>query len=207
MRELMSYLPENYQDSPDTVSFQGALQPESDAVWAARDALLAELNPYTATEKGLPYWEDALGLGVCVGLPLNVRRGQIVAKLQGRGAITPAMLREVAETMLGVPVTVTEVYDEYRVELGVPVGYVQGKDMGQLKERLREILPAHLDFACIVWVRGLLSLTPRLGPQFSVRPVEHYRPGQTNLAVGATAWVGRTISSSTLPVKEYGPLE
>lgn len=206
MKDLLSYLPENYQDSPEAAAFQNALQPESDAVWAAREALLAQLSPYTATEKGLPYGEDALGLGVCDGLPVDVRRAQIVAKLQGRGPITPAMLQAVAETMLGVPVTVTEMYGECRVELDVPTGYVPGKDMGQLKEQLREILPAHLDFACIVPVLGLLSLTPRLGPQFSVSPVEYYRPGQTDLAVGATAWVGGTISS-TPPVKEYGPLE
>lgn len=207
MSELLSYLPENYRKSRETVAFQTALQPEIDAVWEARNALLEQLSPYTATELGLPYWERALGLGICDGLSLDVRRNQIVVKLQGRGVITTDVLKTVAETMLGVSVTVTEIYGEYRIELEVPKGFVPGQNMAQLKERLREILPAHLDLACIVPVLGLLSLTPRLGPQVSVSPVPYYRPDQTNLVLGTTAWLGRAVSINPLPVDEYGPLE
>ena len=88
MRELMSYLPENYLASRETVTFQEALQPEVNAIWEARDSLLAQLDPYNATW-GLDYWEDALGLGACQGIPLDTRRRQIVAKLQGRATTTP----------------------------------------------------------------------------------------------------------------------
>lgn len=207
MKDLLSYLPENYQESRETVAFQRAVQPEVDAVWEARDALLAQLSPYTATELGLPYWERALGLGICDGLSLDVRRAQIVAKLQGRGAITPAALKTVAETMLGVPVTITEVYGEYRVELEMPKGLKPGDNVAQLKARLGEILPAHLDLACIVPLLGLLSLTPRLGPQVSERPLPLYRPDQTVMLMGATAWLGCITSVNALPVTEYGPLE
>ena len=61
MRRLMDYLPENYPASRETAAFQEALQPEADALWAARDGLLAQLDPYTATW-GLDYWERALGI-------------------------------------------------------------------------------------------------------------------------------------------------
>lgn len=54
MRRLMDYLPENYPASRETAAFQEALQPEADALWAARDGLLAQLDPYTATW-GLDY--------------------------------------------------------------------------------------------------------------------------------------------------------
>lgn len=45
----MSYLPENYPASRETVAFQRALQPEVELIWRVRDGLLAQLNPYTAT--------------------------------------------------------------------------------------------------------------------------------------------------------------
>ena len=44
MRRLMDYLPENYPASRETAAFQEALQPEADALWAARDGLLAQLD-------------------------------------------------------------------------------------------------------------------------------------------------------------------
>ena len=45
----MSYLPENYPASRETVCFQQALQPEAEGLWAARDDLLAQLDLWTAT--------------------------------------------------------------------------------------------------------------------------------------------------------------
>ncbi len=140
----MSYLPENYPASRETVTFQQALQPEVDAIWEARDDLLAQLNPCTA-DWGLDYWENALGLGACDGIPLDTRRRQIVAKLQGRATTTPEVVRAVAETMLGVPVRVVEVFGEYRVELETAPGYRPRAGIGQLRGRLAEIMPAHLD--------------------------------------------------------------
>lgn len=41
----MSYLPENYPASRETVTFQEALQPEVGVMWEARDDLLVQLDP------------------------------------------------------------------------------------------------------------------------------------------------------------------
>ena len=57
----MSYLPEWYQNSRETVAIQESIQPEIDLIQQARDDLLAQLNPWTATW-GVALWEDALGL-------------------------------------------------------------------------------------------------------------------------------------------------
>lgn len=70
----MSYLPENYPASRETVCFQQALQPEAEGLWAARDDLLAQLDLWTATW-GLDLWEAALGLSNGQGLDLRALGG------------------------------------------------------------------------------------------------------------------------------------
>lgn len=199
----MSYLPENYPASRETVTFQEALQPEVDAMWAARDDLLAQLDPWTA-EWGLDYWEAALGLSNGQGVDLNVRRRAIVAKLQGRAATTPEVVRNVAETLLGVPVTVIEVFGEYRVELEVKPGLAPGAELPRLKEQLRQIMPAHLDWAVVIPVLAQISLTPRAGPRCSEVALERYRPEPPGIWTGMTSWLGCVASVSTLPMAEQG---
>lgn len=199
MRELMSYLPENYPASRETVAFQEALQPEVGILWEARDDLLAQLDPYSATW-GLDYWEDALGLSNGQGLELGARRRVIVAKLQGRATTTPEVVKTVTETILGVPVEVVEVFDEYRVELVVPAGFVPGDELARLKAQLRGIMPAHLDWACVIPVLALISLTPRVGPRFSEITLKPFRPEFPTIPLGATPWLGCAISTCTLPM-------
>lgn len=162
----MEWLPENYPASGETVTFQEALQPEVEALWRLRQAFLLQLDPYTATW-GLPYWEDSLGLNGSEGLSLDIRCRQVVAKLQGRGATTVEVVRELAETLLGMPVTVTEWYSEYRVELeadgmdGLPEGALP------LRERLEEIMPAHLDWQILIRVWADYIISAATGPRTS----------------------------------------
>ena len=197
----MSYLPENYPASKETVTFQEALQPEVGVLWEARDDLLAQLDPWTA-EWGLDYWEAALGLSNGRGVDLDVRRRAVVAKLQGRATTTPEAVKNVAETLLGVPVEVIEVFGEYRVELEVKPGLVPGAELPRLKEQLRQIMPAHLDWAVVIPVLARISLTPRAGPRCSEVVLEHYRPEPPGIRTGMTSWLGCVASVSTLPMAE-----
>lgn len=199
MRELMSYLPEDYQSSRETIAFQEALQPEVTAVWEARDDLLAQLNPYTAGW-GLDYWENALGFGACQGLPLDTRRRQVVAKLQGRSTTTPAVVKAVAETLLGVPVRVIEVFNEYRVELEVESGGKLPPGAPQLKERLREIMPAHLDWALVIPTVLRIPIRAALGPRrgYAAPPAFEPRLPAGNFRMAPV--LGVRYSTITLPV-------
>lgn len=199
MRELMSYLPENYPASKETVAFQEALQPEAGVMWEARDDLLAQLDPYTATW-GLDYWEAGLGLSNGQGIGADIRRRAIVAKLQGRATTTPEVIKTVAETLLGVPVKVVEVFGEYRVELVVEPGFVPGAELARLKEQLKQIMPAHLDWACVIPVLTLISLTPRVGPRFSEVALRPFRNQLPEIPLSMTAWLGCVTSTSTLPM-------
>lgn len=171
----MSYLPENYPASSETVTFQEAIQPEIGELWRLRDEFLQQLNPYTATW-GLPLWEKALGLKVSSGLEIDVRRRAVVAKLQGLGTTTVKVVQDLAETLLGVPVEVFEYYSEYRVELAVEGGFRPGPWMGPLKAQLDQIMPAHLGWGFFIQLPVSITLTPHLGPRMSVSTLPQYHP-------------------------------
>lgn len=203
MRELMSYLPENYPASRETVVFQEALQPEVGVLWEARDDLLAQLDPYSATW-GLDLWEDALGLSNGQGLDLDTRRRIIVAKLQGRATTTPQVVKDVAETLLGVPVGVVEVFDEYTVLLATPAGFLPKPKAAHLRAQLRDIMPAHLDFQIVIPTLSFLAITGRLGPRFTQTTLPPFQGTIPEVPLYATPLRGWVFSTQTLPQKEGG---
>lgn len=194
----MGYLPDNYPDSRETVTFQEALQPEMALCWAHRNNLLLQLNPYTATW-GLDLWEDALGLGRSDGLALDVRRRQVVAKLQGVGTTTPEVVRDVAETLLGCPVAVVEHFSQYWVELEVDNGGRLPQGVEQLKARLREIMPAHLGWALVIPTRLEIGIALGLGPRLSRAspPLYRHRPPAGQFCT--VPLLGTRRSTITLP--------
>ena len=205
MRELLSYLPDAYQNSPETVAFQTALQPEVDGVWAARDSLLAQLDPYTA-DWGLDYWEAALGIAPAGHLSLETRRRQIAAKLQGRGPTTADTLRQLAETFLGVPVEVTEVFGQYRVELTAEGLAVDREGMARLREQLIAVLPAHLDFQVVLPRWLLLAVTPTVGPRQGETMPNRFRGRLPAIRLAVTAWGGAASGVTPLPPATRGGL-
>lgn len=202
----MSYLPENFPDSKETVTFQEAVQPEVSLMWRARDWLLTQLNPRTADEGGLPYWEDALGLGPCEALDLDTRRRQIAAKLQGRAATTPAVVKAVAETILGFPVKVIEHFSEYRVELRADSGGVLPAGAPQLKARLGEIMPAHLDWQVVLptWLPIPILTAP--GPRISRAAPPQHRAALGPGRIPAAVCLGTRYSRAAPPMAAYTPL-
>lgn len=202
MKSLMSYLPENYPDSRETVAFQEALQPEVELMWRARDSLLAQLNPYTA-DWGLPYWEDALGLGSCEGIAIDTRRRQIAAKLQGRATTTPAVVRTVAETLLGVDVTVVEVFGQYLVQLETPPGYRPAAGIDRLRKQLGEIMPAHLDWQLVIPTTICVPILPALGPRTARSAPPAYRARLGPGCIPAACAMGTRYSTVTLPMTAY----
>ncbi|HIT31691.1 MAG TPA: DUF2313 domain-containing protein [Candidatus Enterenecus stercoripullorum] len=155
MKNLMNYLPDWNKDSPETVTIQEAIQPEITKLWEARDDLLLQLNPWTATW-GLDYWENGLGLQSLPQENLAQRRANVAAKLRARETTTPALVREVSETILGVPVTVKEIFSGYRVEICFDAQGELPEGMEALRTQLDQIMPAHLawDF--------LITMTPSL---------------------------------------------
>ena len=144
MKTLMDYLPELYLSSREVTVFQEAWQPEVDLVWKARDDLLAQLNPNTATW-GLALWEEALGLPSDESIPASSRRIRMIARLRGMGTTTPARLQSVLETFCpGCDVSVVEHFRKYLVEIKLRLTDHRVEDMPGLKAMLKLIMPAHL---------------------------------------------------------------
>lgn len=199
MRELMHYLPENYMGSAETVAFQEALQPEVVELWRARDELLAQLDPWTATW-GLSLWEKALGIKNAEGLELHLRRRQIVAKVQGRGTTTVKVVEQMGETLLGVPCKVTEIYGEYRFELEPESGGKLPQGSAQLRERLEEILPAHLGWQLVVTVWMDYIIGTALGPRHSNTILVRRATELAGQIVDCAIRCGGPVSVSALPI-------
>lgn len=177
MRELMSYLPEAYEGSPETITIQRAMQPEMDELWVGRDSLLQQLDPRTATW-GLAKWEEAFGLSVDESKDIECRRSRVVAKLRGNGTTTVALIKEVSESFSNGQVDVAEFYGEYRLEIrfvgtvGVP------PNMDDLQEILESIIPAHLDWAFVIYYRTHVQLTPYTYAQLAAFTHHTIREGE-----------------------------
>lgn len=201
----MSYLPENYPDSKETVTFQEAIQPEVRLIWEARDSLLRQLDPYTA-DWGLDYWENALGLLPGRGVEPDARRRQVVAKLQGRATTTPEVLETVAETLLGVHVTVAEHFSQYRVELEAEAGYRPGGGMDRVCRQLRDIMPAHLDWQLVIPTVVYVPIRVALGPQISVTEASLARGGALEAGVRICYALGQRVSMNAPSLARERPL-
>ena len=148
MRKLIARYQDFYAGSPEFVDLQEALEPEALALWEARDGLLDQLVVETATW-GLKYWEQTLGIPVDEAKELDYRRSRIKSRLRGAGVTTVALIQNVAESFSNGAVAVTEYPAQCRLEIkfvgtiGIP------PNMDDLTQTLRDILPAHLEWAYV----------------------------------------------------------
>jgi hypothetical protein len=173
---LIRLLPEFYQNSQPVQEIQGALDTQAEALWAARDGLMEQLNVSTATW-GLDAWEEALGLETDLTRPYDYRRSRILSKLRGRGTTTVAMIQNVAESFSNGEVEVTEYPGDYRFEIkfvgtvGIP------PNMDDLTAAIEEIKPAHLDYDYIILYRTQAQLAPYTHTQLSAYSHQMLREG------------------------------
>lgn len=155
---LMEHLDEALEASPETAAFQEAWQPELEALWAARDGLLEQLSPYTASW-GLELWEAALGLTAQEGRTQAQRQAQVVAKLRGVGPVTPELIRSVCRDLVSGEVAVTEFCDEYRVVIDFVGVFGVPPNIADVVRELDELLPAHLAWEYVYHFRPYGDLT------------------------------------------------
>lgn len=98
---------------------------------------------------GLKYWEQTLGIPVDEAKELDYRRSRIKSRLRGAGVTTVALIQNVAESFSNGAVAVTEYPAQCRLEIkfvgtiGIP------PNMDDLTQTLRDILPAHLEWAYV----------------------------------------------------------
>jgi len=146
LKPLIERYPTFYANSPEFKDLQAAIEPEIRALWEARDGFLAQLNVETATW-GLKYWEQTLGIPVEESKDASYRRSRIQSKLRGAGITNVALIKSVAESFSNGEVEVTEYPSLFKLEIafvgtkGIP------PNMEDFTRSLRDILPAHLEWA------------------------------------------------------------
>ena len=176
MENLIDLLPEFYRESAQVVALQGAYQHWSDALQAARDDLMAQMNVATATW-GLVSWEKALGLTTDATKSNDYRRTRIMSKLRGQGTTTKAMIENVAESFSNGDVTIIEYSAESRFEvkfvgtLGIP------PNMDDLTAAIEEIKPAHLAYSYVYLYRTWDMLASYTWAQLADYTWEQVREG------------------------------
>lgn len=149
MRAFLARYPDFYTRSPQFKDLQDALEPELLALWERRDSVLDQLAVDTATW-GLKYWERTLNIPVEETKGTEYRRSRIKSKLRGVGVTTVALIQDVAESFSNGAVAVTEYPGQYRLEIKFVGTFGIPPNMDDLKQALREIMPAHLKWDYVI---------------------------------------------------------
>ena len=141
----MEKLPEEvYHGEEHVKCFQGAVQEQIEQVQAARDDLMLQLRPSTATW-GLTLYEKQYGITPDVTKPRDQRLSRWRAKRRGQGTTTKELIELMASSFSGGEVAVTEHTSEYLVEIMFVGTWGVPPNIEDFEQSIREALPAHLD--------------------------------------------------------------
>lgn len=144
---IVNQYPKWWQASPETLAIWQAEDTEAAALRAHWREVLDQCNVETATW-GLALWERQLDLPTDSGLPDDLRRSKILAKLRGVGTVTLAMMQAVAESYTDGEVVVEEYPKQYYFNLRY-LDTVGVAHQDQLMQTIEEIKPAHLEYHII----------------------------------------------------------
>lgn len=140
---LLDYLPESYQNSPETVDLLQAMGKQTETLY---DRYLDFLNQHqvcTATW-GLSFWEQIYGIPADVSKPEQERREVLYSKMRAIGSVTPEMIRSIAAAFSEGKPVVTEFPSEYRFTVFVTQSLDRPTYLYGLYTAIEEMKPAHL---------------------------------------------------------------
>lgn len=107
-QEIIDYVSRIYGESYVGLWMYQAIGTVLDQLYQTSEQMMSETSPVTA-DVLLKAWENEYNIPVDTTLTVQQRRGQILAKLQSRGACTPYRLEKAVSSALGgVQVEVTE---------------------------------------------------------------------------------------------------
>ncbi|MUT67821.1 DUF2313 domain-containing protein [Paenibacillus sp. NEAU-GSW1] len=163
-QELLQYLPGYYSRIKEFQQLYDSEGVEFDDLVEATNSNLDQIFVDTATW-GLSRWEKELAIKPPAGQPFEQRRSTIRSKMRGTGMITIKLIRSVAEAFHGGEIDVSTHPELYRVTIkfidsvGIP------PNLDDLKNVLRDIIPAHLDvvytfsYLLINEIHGMVTLS------------------------------------------------
>ncbi|MEA5085110.1 MAG: putative phage tail protein [Lachnospiraceae bacterium] len=146
---MIDYLPLRYQEMPEVVDMEKALNIVASMVESQRDEILKQINLETATW-GLSTWESEYGINVDITKTYAFRRSRIKSKMRGQGTTTIDMIKNVAESFVNGLVDIVEHNEENSFD--VKMMSVKGipPNMDDLITAVEEIKPAHLAYTIIL---------------------------------------------------------
>lgn len=141
--ELMKYLPEWYENSPETKDLLNAMETETKSRAEGQEEISDQCYVKSATW-GLTLWEKMYGILPDIAKPYDFRRSRLLSKMRGVGSVTAAMLANVAASYTNGEVEVIEHNDEYYFVVDFVGTKGQPPNLDDLKAAIEEIKPAHL---------------------------------------------------------------
>lgn len=139
------FLPPHWAASEQMTAFHTANEAQLGKIFEALEAVFAQFDPQTATW-ALNLWEQAYGVPVDVGKPIDFRRSRLVAKLRGRGTSTVELVRDVASSYTDMDVEVEEFPAQYRTDIRFIGTITSPANLEELSQSLVDVLPAHLQY-------------------------------------------------------------
>ena len=85
--ELIKYLPEWYENSPETKDLLNAMETETKSRAEGQEEISDQCYVNSATW-GLTLWEKMYGILPDIAKPYDFRRSRILSKMRGVGAVT-----------------------------------------------------------------------------------------------------------------------
>lgn len=149
MSALLTYLPAHYQDAPEVKALLGAVEPEIEELWRAKDGLFDQMDIHKATW-GLSDWERSLGLEVNVNQTNEARRARVLAKLRGSSNATVFAVKQVVSSYTTMDVDIRERVAEFTFDVRFLGTSLAPDNLEGLSAALDEMLPAHVAYDYIL---------------------------------------------------------
>lgn len=139
---LIGYLPPVLQNVEEFKVIFGAEDEEIKNLYTALENLLKDQFIHEATENGIKRWERILKIIPGADDTLDMRRFEILNRLNIKIPYTITMLRNKIQALYGNDCSIKYISDTYALNVIVP--NVTDKELANLKSMLDVIVPANL---------------------------------------------------------------
>lgn len=145
---LIKYLPLVLQNIEEFKALYGAEDVEINNLYEALQTLLKDQFVHEATENGIKRWEKILKIIPGVDDTLDMRRFEILNRLNIKIPYTITMLRNKIQALYGNDCNIKYISDTYTLNITVPS--ITDKELLNLNSMLDVIVPANLIWNIIV---------------------------------------------------------
>lgn len=139
---LISYLPPVLQNIEEFKVLYGTEDYEIDDLYTALEILLKDQFVHEATENGIKRWEKILKIIPGANNTLDMRRFEILNRLNIKIPYTVTMLRNKIQALYGSDCDIKYINDTYTLNIFVPA--IADKELLNLQNMLDVIVPANL---------------------------------------------------------------